>query len=363
MKDKKTVSAKINSKLFVVAIFLFCFVTQRTLAQDIHFSQFDFSPLTLNPATAGAQHAMQAIFNYKDQWQSVATPYKTIAFSYDMRFRTKKTSKKGFAAAGINFFSDKAGDAKIGTSQGNLTGAYHVVLNSYNTVGAGFQVGFAQHSMNAGALQWGNQYDVSAFNPGLFSGETSNMSNSFSYADLSGGIFWNFDNAMGSDPVINNHAFKGNFGLAFFHVNQPGYSYYASSDSKLYMKTVVHGGMLYGIPNSCFSLVPSFVYTRQGPSQEIFAGALFRYATLRDDARYTGFKSGAAISAGIFVRAKDAVTATVLLEYSSYSFGVSYDINTSGLQTASAKKGGLELSLRFAFPNPFNPKMSRSIFY
>ncbi len=334
-----------------------------SFAQDIHFSQFNMSPLTLNPAMAGSQHAMEAFLNYKDQWQTVATPYKTVACSYDMRLRTKKSSSKGFFAAGINFFSDKAGDAKMGTTQASLTGAYHVVLNQYNTLGAGLQAGFGQHSMNASAFQWGNQYDVSAFNPALASGETSNIAGAFTYPDFSGGLFWNFDNAMGPDPVINNHAFKANFGVSFYHVNQPAFNYYSTTDSKLFMKTIVHGGMLYGFPNTCFSFVPSFVYTKQGPDQEIFIGGLFRYATIRDDAQYKGFKNGAAVSAGVFIRAKDALTATVLMEYANYALGVSYDINTSGLQVASAKKGGLELAIRFVLPNPFNTKASNGIFY
>ncbi len=112
--------------------------------QDIHFSQFYMSPLTQNPAMAGANYDMQALVNYKDQWQSVATPYKTMAGSFDMRFN-KKNPKKGFLAAGINLYNDRAGDSKMGTMQANLNIAYHVRLNDYNTLGAGLQGGFVTH--------------------------------------------------------------------------------------------------------------------------------------------------------------------------------------------------------------------------
>jgi len=57
----------------------------RSFAQDIHFSQMEYSPLTLNPALAGANSPMQGIVNYRSQWNSVAVPYKTIAASFDMR--------------------------------------------------------------------------------------------------------------------------------------------------------------------------------------------------------------------------------------------------------------------------------------
>ena len=45
-----------------------------TFAQDIHFSQVGFSPLTLNPALAGANGAINGVLNYRSQWSSVAKP-------------------------------------------------------------------------------------------------------------------------------------------------------------------------------------------------------------------------------------------------------------------------------------------------
>jgi hypothetical protein len=41
------------------------------------------------------------------------------------------------------------------------------------------------------------------------------------------------------------------------------------------------------------------------------------------------------------------------MEYANYAIGFSYDINTSGLQTASNARGGMEITLRFVNPNPF----------
>jgi len=42
--------------------------------QDIHFASFWMTPLLINPAQAGAEHDMRAIINYRNQWNSVATP-------------------------------------------------------------------------------------------------------------------------------------------------------------------------------------------------------------------------------------------------------------------------------------------------
>ena len=53
------------------------------LSQDTHFSQVAYSPLTLNPALAGANSVLQGVMNYRNQWNSVTSPYKTFAASID----------------------------------------------------------------------------------------------------------------------------------------------------------------------------------------------------------------------------------------------------------------------------------------
>ena len=89
-----------------------------------------------------------------------------------------------------------------------------------------------------------------------------------------------------------------------------------------------------------------------GPNKEILIGTMFRYM-LREDSKYTGFVKGASISAGGYYRNQDAFIATALFEFSVYAVGISYDVNVSGLKTASSGRGGLEITLRFLNPAPF----------
>ena len=131
------------SSITCLTIVLWCGFGAKIFAQDIHFSQFYMSPLTQNPAMVGASYDLEAIINYKDQWKSIGTPYKTVAASYDMKFQKKKVTQ-GFFAGGINLFNDKAGDAKMGITQVNLDLGYHLHLSDYNTIGAGLQAGFVR---------------------------------------------------------------------------------------------------------------------------------------------------------------------------------------------------------------------------
>jgi hypothetical protein len=123
----------------------------------------------------------------------------------------------------------------------------------------------------------------------------------------------------------------------------------------------VHGDAVLSFPGTSLALVPGFMITRQGNVQEIVAGSMLRYK-LRQESKFTGFEKGAAISLGGYYRVGDGIATTMLLEYANYAIGFSYDLNTSGLKTASMIRGGMEVTLRFVTPNPFL-KNSSSFLY
>lgn len=320
------------------------------LAQDIHFSQFYMSPLTQNPALAGAVFGMEANVNYKEQWRSVSAPYKTLAASYSMGFQKKKKAK-GFFAAGVNFFNDKAGDSKMGTTQANISGAGHVYLNRYSKFGGGLQIGFAQRSIDYTSLTWGNQYDGKQYNPGLSNRENLPAGASKMYPDVAAGVVYTYDNNASFKRVADNNDFKVNVGMAIFHLSRPDYSFTSDVD-KLYVKFVLHGNALLSIPYTNIGFVPGFFVYKQGAPAEVYAGSLVRYV-LNQKSKYTRNKSTSAVAVGAYYRAKDAAVVSFLLEHSNYAFGVSYDLNVSRLKVATVAKGGVEISLRYTARNPF----------
>jgi hypothetical protein len=153
-----------------------------------------------------------------------------------------------------------------------------------------------------------------------------------------------------------NDDLKMHLGVSAFHVSSPKVSFYGS-DVRLPMRIVLHGGMSYGIKNTNTSLVPSFMFVKQGVQQEIMVGSMARFR-LKEDSKYTGFVKGSAVSFGGFYRARDAIVIATFIEMAQYAIGISYDINTSGLTTASTGKGGIEISLRFISPSAFSSILS-----
>lgn len=317
-------------------------------AQDIHFSQMPYSPLNLNPALAGANFDMQAIANYKSQWQSVAVPYKTVGASYDMRLNRKK-AKKGFFAAGLNVFNDQAGDVKMTTTNVSLTGAYHLLIDENSTIGGALYGGFGQRGINPAAGKWASQYDGLQYNGALPSGENFNSQN-FGHIDAGMGVLYTYKKS--ERYMTGNDQMQINAGLAAYHLNQPKYSFVDAPSEKLYMRVSAFANAIIGIGNTRLSAMPGIYYNRQGTSQEILMGSYVKYMT-SEASKFTNLKDASAVSAGVFYRNRDAVIVKGMFEWQNYALGIAYDLNTSSLAEVSKRKGGFEIFLRFVNPSPF----------
>lgn len=339
-------------------IFFACFAGSSLLSaygQDIHFSQYNLTPLVVNPAQAGAYKSQEVILNYKSQWTSISpNGYKTMMLSYDGRFNQRKWKTK-WLAGGINLFNDKAGDGNMRTMQGNAYFGYHTQLSDRSTLGGALVAGFAQRSIDYSKLTWDEQYINGAFDPNAQSNEPVGDTK-FGYPDVGMGILYQY--TKGQMYSTANDMFLFHAGLAITHLNKPKYSFYGS-DEKLYVKTVGHLDAVIGIKNTNLSLLPGFMYMAQGPASEVLPGCYFRYM-LREQSKFTGYVKGASIMIGTYLRVKDAFIPSVQLEIAEYTFGVSYDMNVSGLKTATSGKGGFEISLRYGNPNPFLYKSAAS---
>jgi type IX secretion system PorP/SprF family membrane protein len=345
---------KVQLLIHASLIIIICsFLPYKLKAQDAQFSQFYNSPLFINPSLTGAFDGNNRVFiNYRNQWSSITTPYKTFAFSYDMGLMKKKEGN-GFLGVGISFLSDKAGSSQLGLNQVNLSLAYHVQISEYNNISAGIMGGFAQRSIDYSNLQWASQFNSNnVYDPNLPSFE-SGISQNKSYGDFGAGVEWAY--SKGEMYATANNQLNVNAGLAVFHINQPNVAFLSTEKDQLPVKFVFHGNSQIGFSNSKYSIVPSFLYVQQGTTKDIIAEGMLRIKLI-EESKYTGFVKGAALSLGGEYRIDDAIIPQVQLEFSNYAMGLSYDVNTSGLTTATSGRGGFEISLRWINPNPFTGK-------
>ncbi|MEW6469603.1 MAG: PorP/SprF family type IX secretion system membrane protein [Bacteroidota bacterium] len=315
-------------------------------AQDIHFSQINETPLLINPANAGLGCDMRAILNYRTQWSSVTTPYKTFAASYEMKLLKKKP--KGNLGLGVYAFNDKAGTSNLSTSQFTLAFSGMISLDKSNTLSAGISGGYNQRSCTTAGLKWDSQYDGTGYNSSLGTNESFTDAR-FGYADFNAGIQWSY--GQGERYITAKDEIKMNAGVSFHHFNRPEQVFYASGE-RLNSRITAHGGCIFGISNTNVFVAPSFIYHRQGTQTETMAGSMLKFR-VSEDSKYTGFKKGASFSLGGFYRVRDAFVAVAQFELGQYSIAMSYDINVSSLTQASKGRGGFEISLRFVNPNPY----------
>ena len=322
-----------------------------SVSQDIHFSQFDETQLQLDPADAGVQHEVRVVTNYKNQWQSVGSPYKTFALSADARMLK---SKKHHLGLGLDIFSDKSGDANLKSTQVNLSLSGIINVSDYSKVSAGLMTGFAQRSITVDDLEWGSQYDGMNYNSALPTGETA-TAQQFNFVDLGAGIQYSYGN---SEMYISaNDARRINIGVAVFHPHNPTYTFYGDNTQILHAKYVFHGNASIGVKNTNLVLKPSYIVFLQGATKEITPGLTFQYI-LQEGSKYTKNKKPAAFSIGGYYRLEDAFIAVAKFEYANYAIGFSYDVNLSKLKTVSKAKGGFEISLRFISPGAFSKRLS-----
>ncbi|MCB0402055.1 MAG: PorP/SprF family type IX secretion system membrane protein [Flavobacteriales bacterium] len=341
-------------KLRLTILSLLC--ASGLFAQDIHLTQANMTPLLVNPANAGAEYTIRGILNYRTQWGSVSEPYVTMMAAYDMNFK-KPRNKTGYFAGGLYVYNDKAGASQMKTTQVNLSLAYHVNLNERNTLGLGLQGGYFQRSANINQLTWGSQFDGYQYNENLATGESAGFNGiSFGSTDYTTGLLWTYRNQekyfSGNDVYLSS-------GISFHHISKPDIETQGLIPDELHYRYIWHGNGIIGV-NEKFSVLPYLYFSRQGPINEIMFGSDVLYKLKQE--RGLLDEKGMAIGGGLYYRWGDAFIPSLLIQYANYTFGFTYDINTSSLSNATNKNGGFEISLRYVYPNPFGQTKSTSRF-
>ncbi len=317
--------------LYILLILLMSAIHFSALSQDIHFSQFLASPLTLSPGATGHFNGDYRIAaNHRTQWRSVTIPYQTFGGSFDMRSAFNVQN----LGTGVAIYNDKAGDSEFSTLMANLSASYTIPItnDSLHYLTAGFQAGVSQRSINYNRLYFDNQYNGIRYDPNLANGESFNREG-YVKMNLNSGLAWTF---------TPKHRTRIMLGLTIFNLTKPKQTFFNDPSIKLDRRVALFGSAQIPIAEK-IDVLPAIHVMSQGKYKEYIAGSNLRYVLQNEFWKYR------AIYAGAFLRARDAGYIVVGMEYNDLNVGVSYDINTSGLRPASNGRGGLELSLIYIF--------------
>ena len=316
-----------------IAFFL-VLATLTARSQDIHFSQFYETPLLRNPALAGiftGDYRVQAIF--RDQWNSFTDAYRTGSLNAEYKWPIGK--QDDYFTTALEIFYDKAGTAALETTELLPAINYHKSLSDQRPMflSLGFMGGLVEKTLDLSKVTTNSQYNGTAYDPALPNGETI-LSPNVHYLDGSLGI--SFNSAFGEDNKNSMYA-----GFAYHHLNRPKNSFYKNPTVELDPRMVVSAGVK-SILNEYSYFTFHADFSRQGPAQELIAGVLYSYK-LGDEPDIYPYT----VSLGGFFRWRDALVPVIRLETNSLAVSLSYDVNTSQLNTVSYARGGFELSISF----------------
>ena len=339
--------------IFLSAALLF---SSQLKSQDAVYAQYYMAPQQLNPAMTGVfQGSARVNANYREQWTGIFSdiPLRTIHAGGEYKF---PVFGDDYIAFGVSAMLDEIGSAtKLQTTKGQLGFSYLKQLdgNRYRSSSqylvAGLQIGAGQQKLEFGNLWFDRQYDSLnvAVNSQFPNGELAPQSSI--YSDMNLGLLW-------YDVFADNKSFY--IGGAIDHVSQPKISFFGDAKEVLRRRYTIHAGG--EIPFSDdLSVLPSVMFTTQGPSMTVSGGGNFRYSN--HDWNELAVRAGlaarfvnsylynATTTAGSTI-SMDAITISFILEKNHFLFGASYDIHTSSIAIPTNGRGAYEISIIYVAP-------------
>lgn len=318
---------------------------QNAAAQDVHFTQFNASPLLINPAFTGAHDGQyRAAAIYRDQWRSIVgdAAFKTVGASIDAPI-IRDLSIDDYLAAGVQFYNDRAGDGNLANNSILGSVAYHKFLGSRQdkVLSVGLQGGYTQKSIDLSKLYFGDEFRDGTFAQGT-SAEYPGLGNKVDYFTINAGV--NYSMAFGENFGIT-------LGAGANNLSQPDESLQERQNAEVGLGrryTGQAGAIWYTTER--FSIRPAVLYQSQSTASEIVAGSEFNYIVGNTEFR----NYATAVFAGVWHRFDDAIMATVGVEFKGFRIGASYDYNISDLDGATNGNGGFEISLRYIAADPLD---------
>lgn len=313
------------------AILAFLYLSQQAFAQDIHFSQFYFAPLTVNPSLTGNFYGTMRIGGiYRSQWSNMMTRgYTTPSFYIDAPV-IRGFRKQDWVGAGGVVYTDQAGAGRLSTGGFLFSGAYHLGLGAgaKHIVSIGAQYGLAQRQLrDAHQLRFEDGIEAG---PGGVSQDQSNIANDNQrFNEVVAGVTYGY-------KLNANDRIQAGFSLA--HLTRG-------------RATVMSTGGGYRLP---------FRYTGHATADLTFAEVW----KLRPGLLVQSFDShleiqGQAVgglvlnqeeeivlNAGLGYRVGDAMIVLAGMEYKTLRVGIAFDSNASGLGQGNAIEIGASYIIR-----------------
>jgi type IX secretion system PorP/SprF family membrane protein len=323
--NEKKARMRFKTHLLVFVLFLSCGIANAQY--NIHWTLFDMSPLSLNPAKTGAYEGtfrVGGIYRDQDNFIAGAKGYRTPLVFVDAPILWVR--KKDWIGIGGMYYADKSGSLGLGQNFGAFSAAYHLSTNTKTKsyLSLGIQIGSGSRTIDTD-------------NPNIFTSDFKNGSpdqteralfngNGNSYSDRTLGLTY-------TTKVDKKTSF--NAGFAVSHFGKVKYAFQkTATDPNLPLMTTVHAELTRVI-NKKLSVTPQLMYRTTKKAQELAIQAIASYDMKPDDANNPVFRGGL----GYRTFGNDLQILLGADLKNNIRIAASYDIETSGLRQARTANG------------------------
>lgn len=336
-----------NILLFLVLLLSYL-IPESLHSQDKLLTQAFAHPVDLNPAFAGAIDGRYRVsIAYRDQWRSIVeSAFTTMGVYGDLKI-IPDPRKDDFFGAGFSLITERTGVFNINQNMISLYGSFHKALNAdlAQYISAGINIGISQRNINYENVFFDDQFN------GLDQyslGTAENLpDNNFAFFDIGTGVRFGSTLSQYSNMSL---------GFAVDHIPGSSISFYHHTletdntdipDAKIYRKFTGYASFEIA-SNEFISVLPRFIWQKQGPHQMIAAAALVKFDITNYDNQAFHFGAGARMNQTSTGGMKLS-TAYLLAAYEIQGLliGLSHDILLTNLSAEDPGKGAFELSISF----------------
>lgn len=306
-------------------------------AQDIHWTQFNMSPLMLNPAMAGNFHGTARLSGIaRTQSNSIADEaFLTYGASVDAPI-IKGLRENDWVGIGLSLAADKAGQLAMGIQSQSVSGSYHYALNkkatSYLTLG----IQMESYGRKIGDPQAAELRDQTVMLP-----NTTDFKKATGYV---GGLM--YTTTMSKRTKLRVGGKVARLGKVNVGVGNGG-SYEVPS------RITIHGDLDHQVgPRT--KITPAVLYETYGSASAFVAQAKGKYLINQ--------KKDMDFTAGLGYRFGDALEVLLGMGIGDLEVGFAYDLPVSGQASEAIPLGGLEVAVNYILKIYKEPKVDPVIF-
>ncbi len=315
----------------IIPTFILCFLAISIQSQDLHFTNYQFSPLYLSPAKTGSYLGSYRVGgSARQQFNSfIQNPYQTLTLYADSPV-TNGFSKNHWIGVGISLYNDRAGDTER-VINGLLSSiSYHIGLdkNYNNVVSVGLQYG--RSAMTFGTGIWPEEDENEKF---------QNLD--INLSDINVGV--SFKSKTSKTAFFE-------IGMAVYHLNKPKYRFSKGNTDNTIDRRYNFYGEYHIQSSDRLYIRPSIIYSRTYNFREFLGQFNLEYAPNK--------KSSTKITGGLGYRFGDALQFMAGVVYKDWQVGLSYDLTVSSAASYNNNFGGIELGVFRIFTVNKKPKLN-----